>query len=79
MIIINSIKDTIVLPGPKPRRGKRARTPYSIFYKEYISQLPEGDRTYLFLLWYSFSTWIITINSLSLYSFSLVLTSSDQF
>ena len=43
---MNSIKDTIMLPGPKPRRGKRARTPYSIFYKEYIAQLPEGDRMY---------------------------------
>lgn len=38
-----SIKQPFVLPVPKAKRMKRARTPYTFFYKEQMARLREQN------------------------------------
>lgn len=45
MWLFYSIKEPVVLPAPKAKRMKRARTPYTLFYKEQMAQLREQNES----------------------------------
>ena len=52
------IKEPIVLPIPKPKRAKRARTPYTLFYKEQMAHLREENESIIdMVLFIRYSIW----------------------
>ena len=42
--------EPIVLPVPKPKRAKRARTPYTLFYKEQMAHLREENESIVLII-----------------------------